>query len=131
MHELGLAHEILALVRQHVPAAEASRVRTVHVRVGDLAGVVVASLDFCYEALVADTPWAGGRLVVERVPACAGCLDCGVVFETGLPGAGCPACGSGAVRMVSGRELHVDAVELADDVPGGAPAVTEQEAVRV
>jgi hydrogenase nickel incorporation protein HypA/HybF len=131
MHELGLAHEILALVQQHVPACDAPAVRTVHVRVGALAGVVVSSLDFCFEAIVTGTPWQRARLVVEHVPACAGCLDCGQVFETGLPGAGCPSCGSGAVRMVSGRELHVDAVELADAPGCDAAAAAEKEAVRV
>lgn len=115
MHELGLAHEIVTLVQQHVPACDAALVRTVHVRVGELAGVVVSSLEFCFEALVADTPWRQARLVVERVPACAACRECGLVFETGLPGAGCPSCGSSDVGMVSGRELHVDAVELADE----------------
>ena len=115
MHELGLAHEILSLVRQHVPADRAAAVRGVHVRVGELAGVVVASLDFCFEALVADTPWHRAHLVVEHVPSRAVCAECATVFATTVPGAGCPACGSGTVRMISGDELHVDAVDLVDD----------------
>lgn len=134
MHELGVAHEILSLVQQHVPAADAARVTAVRVRVGDLAGIVVSSLDFCFEAIVAGTPWQGARLVVERVPAQATCLDCARVFATEAPGAGCPSCGSVHVRMTAGRELHVDAVDLADD-PVGAPASdgvhTAQEAVPV
>ncbi|MEZ5419862.1 MAG: hydrogenase maturation nickel metallochaperone HypA [Vicinamibacterales bacterium] len=116
MHELGLAHEILSLVQQHVPAGQAALVRGVHVRVGELAGVVVASLDFCFDALVSGTPWQQAHLVVEHVPSRAVCADCATVFATAVPGAGCPACGSGAVRMVSGDELHVDAVDL-DDGP--------------
>lgn len=115
MHELGAAHEILALVQHYVPEADARRVRAVRVRVGDLAGIVVPSLDFCFEAIVAGTPWREARLVVERVPARAGCLECGGVFATQAPGAGCPVCGAARVRMVSGHELHVDAVDLDDD----------------
>lgn len=133
MHELGVANEILTLVQQHVPAADAPRVTAVRVRVGDLAGIVVESLDFCFGAIVADTPWSGARLVVERVAAEGRCLECAHEFPTEAPGAGCPACGGGRVRMIRGRELHVDAVDLADDVerPDGAPADvdTAQEAV--
>ncbi len=132
MHELGVAHEILALVQQHVPEAAASRVTAVRVRVGDLAGIVVPSLDFCFEAIVAGTPWSGARLVVERVPAAAACLDCATEFATEAPGAGCPHCGGGRVRMTRGRELHVDAVDLSDEAvgaPSPADAATVQEAV--
>ena len=135
MHELGVAHEILTLVQQHVPAADATRVTAVRVRVGDLAGIVVESLDFCFGAIVADTPWRGARLVVERVPAQARCLECAHEFPTEAPGAGCPACGGGRIRMIRGRELHVGAVDLADDAdrPAGAAADvdTAQEAVPV
>jgi hydrogenase nickel incorporation protein HypA/HybF len=134
MHELGVAHEILSLVQQHVPAADAARVTAVRVRVGDLAGIVVPSLDFCFGAIVAGTPWERARLVVERVPAQAACLDCAHVFATEAPGAGCPGCGSARVRMTAGRELHVDAVDLADET-GGAPTPpgvdTAQEALPV
>ena len=114
MHELGIAQEILALVRRHVPDAQAGLVRDVRVRVGDLAGVVSDSLEFCFSAVVADTPWRQATLVVERVPARARCEACGHVFATTLRGAGCASCGDARVRMVSGQELHVASVDLAD-----------------
>lgn len=122
MHELAVAQEILALVQRHVPGDQASLVRAVRVRIGDLAGVVPDSLEFCFSAVVAGTAWQGAALVMTRVPAEACCMDCTAVFPTQAPGAGCPSCGGGEVRMVRGQELHVDAVDLADaDVEGGAP----------
>lgn len=115
MHELALAQEIVAMVGRHVPAAQAWRVRAVHVRIGECAGVVPDSLEFCFSAVVAGTAWASAELVMTRVAAEACCLDCAATFPTQAPGAGCPACGSRFVRMTHGQELHVDAVELADD----------------
>lgn len=114
MHELGIAQEILALVRRHVPDGQARLVRDVRVRVGDLAGVVSESLEFCFSAVVADTPWSQATLVIERVPACVRCEACGHVFATELRGAGCAACGDARLRMVSGQELQVASVDLAD-----------------
>lgn len=131
MHELAVAQEILSLVRQHVPEALAPAVRSVQVRVGESAGVVAASLEFCFGAIVAGTPWAQAALVIERVPARARCADCGDVFATATPGAGCPACGSRRVRMVSGQELHVDAVDLDDAVETAADVRASGEAVTV
>ena len=44
MHELAIAQAILALVQRHVSDDQASLVRAVRVRIGDLAGVVPDSL---------------------------------------------------------------------------------------
>jgi len=131
MHELAVAQEILAMVRRHVPDALAPAVRSVHLRVGDEAGIVAASLEFCFEAIVAGTPWERAALVIARVPARARCADCGDVFATATPGAGCPSCGSGQVRMVSGQELHVDAVDLDDAVEATVGVGASGEAVTV
>ncbi|MBL8138348.1 MAG: hydrogenase maturation nickel metallochaperone HypA [Acidobacteria bacterium] len=126
MHELALAQEIVAMVGRHVPAAQAGRVRSVHVRIGELAGVVPDSLEFCFSAVVAGTVWESAELVMTRVAAEACCLDCDATFPTAAPGAGCPVCGSRVVRMTHGQELHVDAVELADDE---LPAPADAEAL--
>jgi hydrogenase nickel incorporation protein HypA/HybF len=126
MHELALAQEIVAMVGRHVPPEQARRVRAVHVRIGELAGVVPDSLEFCFSAVVAGTVWESAELVMTRVAAEACCLDCDATFPTQAPGAGCPACGSRVVRMTHGQELHVDAVELADDE---RPASADAEAL--
>lgn len=130
MHELAVAHEILTLVQQHVPPDRAAQARAVRVRVGDLSGIVGPSLEFCFDAIVAGTPWKDARLVVERVPARAGCLDCGAVGETAGLGAGCPRCGGTTLRLVAGQELHVDAVDLDDDGDAApSPAAGSREVV--
>ena len=68
MHELGVAQSILDLVREHVPDGQAGAVRAVTVRVGDLAGVVAESLDFCFGAIVMGTPYNGAFLKIEHTP---------------------------------------------------------------
>lgn len=115
MHELGIAMEILALVRRHVPDGDAGRVREVRVRIGELAGVIPSSLEFCFSAVVAGTQWSQAVMVIEPVPAQARCDACGTIVVTAMPGSGCPACGGRHVRMVAGRELQVVSVDVADD----------------
>jgi hydrogenase nickel incorporation protein HypA/HybF len=66
MHELGIAQSILDLVREHVPDSQAVAVRAVTVRIGDLAGIVTESLDFCFGAIVSDTPYRNAFLKIEH-----------------------------------------------------------------
>ena len=116
MHEMGIAASVVDIVHQYVTDAQASLVRRVHVRVGELAGVQTESLAFCFEAIVAGTTLQGATLDIEHVPAVRACRGCGERFGDGVCLAICPACGSGEVPFVSGSELTVSELELDDEV---------------
>ncbi len=120
MHELSIAQGILDLVRQHVPETQASQVRNVELRLGRMCGVVPESLSFCFEAVVAGSPFAQARLAIEQVPVRGVCRAYAATFEISEPVCLCPGCGSGQVRMTSGDEMHVVQIELADE-PVEAP----------
>lgn len=116
MHEVSVAASIFDIVQRHVPASEARRVRAVRVRVGEISGVVCDSLDFCFGAMVAGTPFVSAFLAIERVPARGRCGDCGRVIEVlNLPFT-CQACASMAVTIISGDELQIVDVELDDTI---------------
>jgi len=112
VHELGLAQGILDLVRQSVPETDLPAVRAVRVRVGEMAGVVADSLEFCFSAILTGTSCAGAFLAIEPVPARARCRACAEEFPLRTPVFRCPSCGGIAVTMVSGAELQVVDVEL-------------------
>jgi Zn finger protein HypA/HybF involved in hydrogenase expression len=69
MHEMGIAAAILEVVQRYVPLQRARLVRRVHVRVGDDMPVLPESLEFCFSALVSDTPYASATLDIRRTSA--------------------------------------------------------------
>ena len=73
MHELSIAHELVALACASAERAGAQRVRTVHVRVGALAGVADDALMLGYEIAASDTSLDGAQLIIEAVPAAIHC----------------------------------------------------------
>lgn len=115
MHEMGLAASVLDIVRQYVPEAEAPLVRRVSLRVGELAGVQAESLRFCFEAIVAGTPYQTARLAIEYIAAVRACRRCGTEFPGTEPLALCPECGGADAPLVGGADLAVTEVELADE----------------
>ncbi len=114
MHELSIAQSIVDIIGQYVPADQVADVRLVRVRVGRMAGVVADSLDFCFGAIVNGTPLTGARLDIEETPVSAQCGSCSETFVVEGTTFVCPACGSGEVNIVSGTELQVVEIELAD-----------------
>jgi hydrogenase nickel incorporation protein HypA/HybF len=68
MHELGIAMSIADAASEEALRYPGTRVCAVHLRLGDLAGVVREALQFSWDASCAGTPLAGARLVIENVP---------------------------------------------------------------
>jgi hydrogenase nickel incorporation protein HypA/HybF len=114
MHELSIAQDIIDIVRQHLPAGESHKVSTVKIRVGDMAGVVSDSLEFCFSVIVNATPMEGAVLVIERVPLVIRCNQCRKEHTLDDPAFRCPFCSSPDVQVISGNELQVVEIEVTD-----------------
>lgn len=115
MHELGIAENILQIVRQSVPEGQTAAVRRIKLRVGRLSGVVAESLDFCFGVMIGDTDMNRAGLDIEDVLVTSKCRECGNAFATDDFAFSCPACGGNSIEVVSGRELEIVEIELADE----------------
>lgn len=114
MHELSIAQSILDIVKNHVPSSDLKEVRSVRVKVGKMSGVVPESLDFSFSALITDTDLGSASLNMELVPFRVRCSSCQSVSETEFGIVLCPKCGSNRTKVISGTELQVLDIELAD-----------------
>ena len=115
MHELGIAQNILEIVQQSVPEEQADSVRSIRIRVGQLSGVVPDSLEFCFQAIIGETRMAQASLAIEQVPTNFQCKKCAYGFQVNDLEFLCPKCGSSDLEVVSGRELEIIEIELAEE----------------
>jgi len=115
MHELAIAQNILEIVQQAVPEGQAAAVRSVRIRVGQLSGIVPDSLDFCFNAIIVDTKMPQASLAIEQIPTVSRCRDCLQRFAVEDFVFSCPACKSANLELISGKELEVVEIELADE----------------
>ena len=120
MHEMSIAQSLLDIVRQHVEEDELQRVRELKVRVGEFAGVVPDSLEFCFQAMVAETSLRQCELRIERVPFRIRCNRCLNISPSENGFGICPNCGSVETVILSGKELQVVEIELEDNIPESA-----------
>lgn len=113
---MGIAQKIVEIAVGAIPAGLAGApVEAVHLRVGKLTAVVPESLRFCFEVIARDTPLAGARLEIEEVPVVARCESCGAQSQIDEPPFVCSECLCGRLEFISGRELLVQSIELAED----------------
>ena len=109
MHELSLTQGIVETITDRLGPR---RIVMVRLEIGRLSGVVVDSVRFCFDLVVAGTPLEGARLEIVEPGGRARCRDCAVEFSSDDPILLCP-CGSSDVEVLAGRELLIKAIQLA------------------
>ena len=115
MHEMGIALQIIEIAAASIPEdVKGVKVERVNLKIGKLSAIVPDSLIFCYDVASRDTPLAGSRLHIEEIPVVARCRDCQTEWTISGPAFTCPGCSSGAIEIVSGRELDIESIEIAD-----------------
>jgi hydrogenase nickel incorporation protein HypA/HybF len=108
MHELAIAESVVATITGRTGER---RVREVRLEVGQLSGVSVDSLRFCFELVAAGTGVDGAELEIVEPAGRARCATCAEEFLLADRILLC-ACGSSDVRVLAGDELRIISVEV-------------------
>ncbi|MBZ5608476.1 MAG: hydrogenase maturation nickel metallochaperone HypA [Acidobacteriia bacterium] len=112
MHEMSIATSILDAANREALLHPGSRVTKVGLRIGEWAGVDPASLQFCFDALVAGTESQPPSLDIDFRLRQNRCPDCGNIFAPKDYQIECPGCGAAVTEPAGGSELELAYVEL-------------------
>jgi hydrogenase nickel incorporation protein HypA/HybF len=113
MHEMSLAESIVQIVEDTAREHGGTRVASVRLEIGQLAGVELEALRFCFEAASRDSVAAGAALVIDQPQGRAWCMPCGGSVTVGSLADPCPDCGSHQLQVTGGTELRVREIEMA------------------
>jgi hydrogenase nickel incorporation protein HypA/HybF len=130
MHELTIANSLVELACDYARRNGALRVSSITIRLGVLCGLSRA-LYFCFEPASRGTRCEGASLTIIESPVRVFCENCN---ETKTPrtlyNLRCPDCGRPTLRVLSGREMDLVAIEVQDGVssqfPDASPARAPQ-----
>ncbi|HMP73380.1 MAG TPA: hydrogenase maturation nickel metallochaperone HypA [Kiritimatiellia bacterium] len=112
MHEFGVAEGLLKAVLHAAETHGATRVVTVRLRIGHLAGIVPESLTFAFEALAQDTLAHGATLHIQSIPVTCHCPHCRLDFPCSPGFYQCPTCNQSSSDLRTGRELDIIDMEI-------------------
>lgn len=117
MHEMGIAEGILSSSLDAAVEADAVRITKVRVTIGVLTEVCEDALQFAWEAIRPGTLAEDATLEVTMVEASSRCADCGHEWtHDRYSGAQCPSCGGWLVRLLRGRELKIDSIDIDEEL---------------
>lgn len=110
MHEMAIVSNMLAVIESNAVENKIQKVKRVKVVIGELSGVVVDSLEFCWQISTENTFMEGAEFEIEKKPALALCSKCGREYKF-TEELSCPECGGAVQDIISGKELYVDYIE--------------------
>jgi hydrogenase nickel incorporation protein HypA/HybF len=114
MHELSIAMGIVDIASEEAER-RGVRVNAVHLKLGQLSGVVKDALLASYEMACLDTPLQGTQLLIEDVPVVVFCPNCNAERTLdSMQWFCCGECGTPTSRVVRGKEMEVVALEIAE-----------------
>ena len=118
MHELGIMTSVLDTGEKAATDAGATRVISINLKIGEMTEAIEDALVFAFEALQDLPEYAlckDAKLVINMVRPKSTCLECGAEYEHDRFDMLCPECGSFATKLLAGRELQIDSMEV--DLP--------------
>jgi hydrogenase nickel incorporation protein HypA/HybF len=112
MHEMSLADGVLQVIEDSAKVNGFTRVKTVWLEIGALAGVEVEAMRFCFDAVVRNTLVEGALLEIINTAGQGWCLACGKTVPIEQRYDPCPLCDGYQVQATGGMELKVKELEV-------------------
>jgi len=114
MHELSIAHSILAIAEKAAEVNSNGVVTAVGLQIGALSGIETGSLEFAFSVIRDGTRLQHAELNIELIEGEAVCLDCSHIFPVNNYAVLCPQCNSNAMKILKGKELKVVNITIED-----------------
>ena len=111
---MSIAMNIVDIACKEAGREHASTISSIELDVGKLAGVMIESLQFCYESACKGTLAEHSELIINELAGQGHCTQCDHVFEIDSFMAVCPECESYEIEIEQGRELKLKAVTVND-----------------
>lgn len=112
MHEMSIAESVLQIIEDAASTERCTRVKTVWLEIGQLAGVEQESLRFCFDMVTRDSVAQDARLEIIEIAGQGWCMECACTVAVTARYEPCPRCGSFQIEVTGGEEMRVKELEV-------------------
>lgn len=110
---MSLAEGVLQLIEDAARQQEFEKVTAVWLEIGQLSGVEVEAMEFCFDVVTRDSIADGARLEIISLPGTGWCMQCSKTVAMDEVFGECPECGGHRMQVTGGTEMRVKEMEVA------------------
>lgn len=103
---------MLQIIEDNAKSGGYARVKTVWLEIGQLAGVEIEAIKFCFDAVARDSVAAGAQLEIITIEGEGRCLSCNKTVKLAERHDPCPECGGYPVEVTGGTEMRIMELEV-------------------
>ena len=112
MHEMTIAMNIIDIVCKQANDENAHIINSVDLEIGELSGILIDSLKFCFEAACKNTLADGAIINIHTIKAEAFCKSCNKLFRIKSDFSPCPTCDDYNFELRTGKELLIKSFNI-------------------
>ncbi len=112
MHEMSIVEGLIAIVKEEMDKSGAARLRSVRVKIGEMAGILPDALKTAFQIITAENGMDSAVLNIDISPLTGYCRKCNKEFKVIDYRFSCPECGESEIEIVSGREMSIVEIEV-------------------
>jgi hydrogenase nickel incorporation protein HypA/HybF len=112
MHEFSICQSLVRQVENLAVEHGASRVLSIHLRIGPLSGIEPQLLASAFQQIITGSAAESAQLQLTQSPIRVHCLECGADTEALINRLVCGKCGHWRTRLLSGDEMLLESVEF-------------------
>lgn len=112
MHELSIAENLIKIINDQIKSNNVRKILSIKLKIGKLTSVSPNALAFSFTTLSKGTNLEGINLEIESVPIRVRCQRCNRNFILDEPIFICPKCSYANLKVICGRELYVESMEV-------------------
>ncbi len=112
MHEMSLCEGLLQILQTESKKQGYERVKTVWLEIGDMSGVEIEAMKFCFDAVMRNSLAEDAKLEIIHMPGQAWCMQCSKNVTVKQRFDECPDCGSFQLQVTSGDEMKIKELEV-------------------
>lgn len=116
MHESAMIDSFVEIIEKQVQEYKVKKVTKIKLKVGKLTCLCPGTLKSCFDVVAEEKDLLKDAVLeVEEVPLKAQCDQCQQVFLIENNKFFCPFCQDHHIKIVAGRELFIESVEVEED----------------
>ncbi len=112
MHEMTIAMNIVDIVCKKASEENATKINSVILEIGELSGIMIDSLEFCFEAACKNTIASGAKLKIQNIEGRAFCKICKKDYNLKTDFSPCPTCNDFNIEVIAGKELSIKSFNI-------------------
>ncbi len=112
MHELPITQSLLKIALDHAEKANAKRITTLNIVMGELSSMVDDSIQFYWDEIAKGTIAEGAILNFRRVAAELQCMTCFHKYRPADNELVCHQCGGVGAKIIAGEECFLESIDV-------------------